>query len=83
LCIVVALGCILPGRARHFFGSIVGVLLFASAIGYLAFEIARGRLLPEDLGEPSALMAIIFLVVCGLPGLLYAVRTRFGFRADV
>ena len=38
LCVVVVLGCVLPGRARHFFGSIVGVLLFGAGIGYLGWR---------------------------------------------
>src|SRR5262245_34588341 len=72
LCVVVVLGCVLPGRARHFFGSIVGVLLFAAAIGYLALEALRGTFWPATPGEPSVLMALVFLAVVGLPGLIYA-----------
>jgi hypothetical protein len=83
LCVVVVLGCVLPGRARHFFGSIVGVLLFAVGISYLAVEGLRGTLLARRPGEPSVLMALIFLAVVGLPGLIYALRVRFGFRRDV
>jgi hypothetical protein len=83
LCVVVVLGCVLPGRARHFFGSIVGVLLFAAGIGYLAIEALRGTFLPRYPGEPSVLMALIFLAVVGLPGLIYALRVRFGLHRDV
>ena len=80
LCVLVVLGCVLPSRSRHFFGSIVGVLLFAAGISYLVIEALRGTLLARRPGEPSVVMALIFLGVVGLPGLLYALRVRFGLR---
>jgi hypothetical protein len=83
LCVVVALGCVLPGRARHFFGSIVGVLLFAAGLAYLGTEALRGEFLSRHPGEPSVLLALVFLSVVGIPGLIYALRVRFGFRRDV
>jgi len=82
LCVVVVLGCVLPGRARHFFGSIVGILLFLAGVGYLV-EGLRASFLPRRGGEPSVFLALIFMAVCGLPGVIYAIRVRFGFRRDV
>jgi hypothetical protein len=46
LCVVVVLGCVLPGRARHFFGSLVGIFLFVAGVGYLLEGGLRGSFLP-------------------------------------
>jgi hypothetical protein len=83
LCIVIALACVLPGRPRQFFGSIVGVVLFVAAVWYLFVEIGGGPLLPRGSDARSILTAAMFALVCGLPGITYAVKTRFGFRRDV
>ena len=83
LCIVIALACLLPGRPRQFFGSIVGAGLFVAAIWYLFVEIASGPLLPRGSDARSILTAAIFALVCGVPGITYAVKTRFGFHRDV
>jgi hypothetical protein len=83
LCVVVTLACVLPGRARQFFGSVVGTLLFIAAGWYLYSEIRSGPIFPERPGEPSVLFAGLFALICGLPGIAYALTTRFGFRKDV
>jgi hypothetical protein len=83
LCVVIALACIFTGRVRQFFGSIIGVALFALAIWYLYSEATAGQFLSHRLGESSALQAILFGFAFGVPGLGYAVKTRFGFRKDV
>jgi hypothetical protein len=83
LCIVITLACVLPGRPRQFFGSIVGAVLFVAAVWYLFVEIASGPLLPQGSDARSILTAAIFALVCGLPGITYAVKTRFGFHRDV
>ena len=41
-------------------------------------EVLRGTLLPRYPGEPSMLMALIFLAVVGLPGL----TTHYAFASD-
>jgi hypothetical protein len=80
ICVVITLACVLPGRPRRFFGSIVGVVLFVAAVWYLFVEIGGGPLLPQSSDARSILTAAIFALVCGLPGIRYALTTRFGFR---
>jgi hypothetical protein len=83
LCAVIALACIFTGRVRQFFGSVIGVSLFALAAWYLCSEATAGQFFSHGLGDPSALKAILFAFAFGLPGLGYAMKTRFGFRRDI
>ena len=71
---------ILSGRPRDFFGSCVGLALFAAGIWYLAGQLDAGHLYSGSRSRPSLLNAVLFLVSFGLPGVVFAVRTRFGFR---
>jgi hypothetical protein len=80
LCAVIALACIFRGRVRQFFGSIVGVAVFALAIWYLWSEAKTASFVSHRPGDSSLLQAILFAFALGLPGLGYAVKTRFGFR---
>lgn len=80
LCAVIALACVFRGRIRQFFGSIIGVGVFALAIWYLWGEAKTASFVSHRPGDPSLLQAILFTFGFGLPGLGYAVKTRFGFR---
>ena len=80
LCTVIALACIFRGRVRQFFGSIIGVAVFALAIWYLWGGAKTGSFVSHGPGDPSLLQAILFAFAFGLPGIGYAVKTRFGFR---
>jgi hypothetical protein len=82
LCAVIALACMFRGRVRQFFGSIIGVAVSALAIWYLWSEVKAGSLVSHRPGDPSLLKAILFGFVFGLPGLGYAIRTRFGFGGN-
>lgn len=80
LCAVIALACIFRGRVRQFFGSIIGVVVFALAVWYLWSEAKTASFVSHRPGDPSLLQAILFAFAFGLPGIGYAVKTRFGFR---
>ena len=80
LCAAIALICIFRGRVRQFFGSIIGVAVFALAVWYLWGEATGGSFVSHRPGDSSLLKAILFGFAFGLPGLGYAVKTRFGFR---
>ena len=79
-CAAIGLVCITSGRVRQFFGSFVGVTLFAAGIWYLFTEVTGGPVLSESRSEPSVVNALFFLAVFGVPGLLYAFSAKFGIR---
>lgn len=70
ICLLLWIACIGHTRIRRLLGSCVGTVLFAASLwyGYARF------------GRPAFFNALIFFVVFGLPGIAYAVSTRFGFR---
>jgi hypothetical protein len=80
LCAVIALACTFRGRVRQFFGSSIGIAVFALAIWYLWSEVKAGSFVSRKPGDPSLLEAILFWFAFGLPGVGYAIKTRFGFR---
>ena len=82
LCAVVAAACICSGKARQFFGSIVGLALVVLTGWYLYSELREGPFLSQRLGEPSQFKAILFAFAFGLPGLRYVIKTGFGFRRN-
>jgi hypothetical protein len=76
ICVLLCIACIGHSKVRQFLGSCVGTVLFAASLwyGYAC------------LGQPAFFNALVFFVVLGLPGVAYAVSTRFGFwrkRVDV
>ena len=77
-CFVIALTCVLRGRPRQFFGSLTGISLFTMGCWYLIEQILGGSILSGTRSEPSVLNATLFLFFIGMPGLLYAVRAKFG-----
>jgi hypothetical protein len=68
------------GRLRDFLGSCVGLTLFALGLWYLAGQLDAGEVYSGSRSRPSITNAILFIVVFGLPGLLFAAKARFGFR---
>jgi hypothetical protein len=68
------------GRLRDFFGSCVGLTLFAVGLWYLAGQLDSGEVYSGSRSRPSITNAILFFVVFGLPGLIFAAKARFGFR---
>ncbi len=79
-CFLIAFACVARGRPRQFVGSVIGAVVFASGLWYLATTLSAGPLASASRGEPSMVNALLFLAFFGLPGAAYAWRTRFGFR---
>ena len=82
LCLSVSAACFLKGRARQFFGSIVGLLIFLVSIVYVADQLAYGELI-SDRTEPSLINALAFMFCFGVPGIGYVYKARFGFARQV
>lgn len=78
--VVLCLTCATSGRVRQFFGSLIGSTLFLVSL-WFAYE---------RLGHPAAAGVALedllhvtgFFFGIGLPGLVYAVRVKFGFAAS-
>ena len=79
-CFLSTLWCVTHGRVRSFVGSLVGVVVCATAIWYLAAMLLAGPATSASRSEPSVLNALLFLLVFGVPGAAYAWKVRFGFR---
>ena len=79
-CLCIAVACVSTGRARQFVGSVIGTLVFLAGVAYLFAQIGDGVFWSSRRSEPSAFMAVLYLLFIGIPGAAYAFRTRFGFR---
>jgi membrane-bound ClpP family serine protease len=67
-------------------GRVVAGLVFVAYVSYLVHELATEGVpdhLPRSPAEASPVNALLGLLVIGIPGLLYAVRGRFGARRDL
>ncbi|MEM7433428.1 MAG: hypothetical protein AAF351_16005 [Pseudomonadota bacterium] len=82
-CAAIGITSIATGRVRQFFGSLVGITVFAAGLWYLYSEITAGQAVSGSASEPSVLNAVFFLGVFGIPGLMYAWSARFGFKRPV
>ncbi len=78
-CVLVAMAGLLKGRAARFCGSVVGLSVFAFGLLYLANELLSGPFFSDSRSKPSVLNAIMFMLVFGVPGLVYAIKAKFGF----
>ena len=77
--IFIAVAAFLRGRPAQFCGSLVGVCVFMLGVWYLVHELMTGPIAATQAGEPSVIKAGVFLAVFGMPGLLYAIKARFGW----
>jgi len=80
-CACIGVACFLGGRARRFFASIAGTCVFAIGVWYFVAELPIGHPLSRQASDLPG--AILFLAMFGVPGLLYAWKTRFGFAPAV
>jgi hypothetical protein len=78
-CLLITVACVTQGRVRQFIGSTIGTVLSCAALGYLYVEMRSGTFISNSRSSPSLPNAIGFLVAFGVPGALYALKTRFGF----
>jgi hypothetical protein len=78
-CFFIAAASVLKGRAAQFCGSVVGSCVFVSGLLYLGYELLSGPVVSGSRSESSVINALRFLMVFGVPGLLYTARARFGF----
>ena len=81
-CLTISLVCFLRGRPRQFFGSLIGLSLFLLGCSYIIEQLLGGPLLSSGRSEPSVVNAGLFTLFFGVPGLLYALRVRFGFASS-
>jgi len=79
-CFFIAAACFTSGRARQFFGSVIGCAIFLLGLAYLVEQLLGGPLLSESRGSSSVTNAASYLLLIGSPGLAYACKARFGFR---
>lgn len=82
-CFTITLACITWGRVRQFVGSLIGSALFCLSIIYFGSQVLGEQLLFGSRNEPSILNAVLFIFFFGVPGITYAVTTRFGLRKTV
>ncbi|TFV90136.1 hypothetical protein E4K72_21125 [Oxalobacteraceae bacterium OM1] len=82
-CISIAAASVLRGRAARFFGSVVGSCVFLMGLLYLGQEILGGPVFSGRRSQPSVFNALMFMIVFGIPGAVYAFNARFGFESDV
>jgi len=80
LCISIALASATSSRVAQFFGSLIGLAYFAAAICYVLWALFEGPYTSAHRRDPSLLNALFFMATFGLPGAVYAWRSRFGFR---
>ena len=78
-CLLITVACVTWGRVRQFVGSTIGTVLFCAAMGYLYVETSSGPAISGARSSPSLLNAIGFLLAFGVPGAVYALKTKFGF----
>lgn len=78
-CLLIAAAAVLRGRAAKFCGSLIGGCVFLIALVYLGHELMKGPILSGSFRQPSMVNAVLFLLIFGVPGLLYAIKARFGF----
>jgi len=79
-CLSLAIVCVLQGRVREFFGSVLGSVVFLLGIAFLVAQLRQGVYWSTHRGAPYVMGAIVSLFVVGIPGASYALRTRFGLR---
>jgi hypothetical protein len=80
-CLAISLACIFKGRVRQFLGSLIGVCLTILSGWYLLSQILGGGPLFSARADQSIFNAVLFSVFFGVPGLTYAIKTKFGFAA--
>lgn len=78
-CMLISAAAVLRGRAAKFCGSLIGGCVFIVALLYLGHESMKGPISSGSFRQPSIINAVLFLLVFGIPGLLYAIKARFGF----
>lgn len=78
-CVLISAAAVLRGRAAKFCGSLIGGCVFIVALVYLGYESMKGPVLSGSFRQPSIVNAVLFLLIFGIPGLLYAIKARFGF----
>jgi uncharacterized membrane protein (UPF0136 family) len=81
-CLLIGAACITRGRARQFFGSIIGCLLFGLSAWYLYSQLTTGIFLSERRSEPSVIGSIFFFLAFGIPGITYAIKAKFGIARN-
>jgi hypothetical protein len=82
-CLFIAAASVLKGRAARFCGSVVGSCIFVAGLCYLGYGLFKGHAVSATQAEPSILNAGLFMMTFGIPGLIYAIKTRFGFRESM
>ena len=79
-CGAIAIACFTSGKIRRMVGRLLGATVFVFSACYFLNELSDGPLISGRRSQPSILNAAIFLIVAGIPGLLYALLGRFSWR---
>lgn len=68
------------GRTRQVVGSIAGTIMLLVSGWYLYSQLAGGPFLPEHAKDASIAGAFFYFVFFGIPGTIYALKAKFGWR---
>ena len=77
-CLLVTIASFTQGRFRQLIGSTIGVLLFALSGWYMLSQLISGPIISSSRSEPSFVNSIFFFIAFGIPGISYALKTKFG-----
>lgn len=80
-CLLIFLACVTQGRVRQFVGSTVGICLFALSLACIGSQLMGDAPLLSKRSEPSLFNSFLFFVAFGIPGISYALKTKFGKRS--
>jgi hypothetical protein len=79
-CFAISLACLTWGRVRQFVGSVISTVIVCLSFWYLWLEINGSTFISGSRSEPSALNAILFSFIFGIPSAIYVFKARFGFH---
>mgnify|MGYP001819096906 CR=1 FL=1 len=80
-CFLVTFASVTKGKARQFVGRIIGCVLFALSVWYMYTQLTTGPGISGSRSQPSIVNSISFFIAFGIPGIGYAIRTKFGKKS--
>lgn len=83
LYLLISLATLTKGKVRQFIGSIIGCVLFVLSGWYMFSQITTGPIFSGSRSEPSVINSAFFFIAFGIPGVSYALKTKFGWSKNV